>query len=82
MSRVDSACEDIIRNFTNNSDYQFEKQAEAAPQQQVDNPEVSVKLPESVNLRKIASAIREAAAPVVVSYEDVNEFINKELSHV
>lgn len=73
MSKVDIACEAIIKEFTGNMDYTFEKKAEVA------NTRFAVKLPTIVSFKKIASEIRKTAAPVEVSYNDVNAFI-KELN--
>lgn len=82
MSKVDSACEAIIREFSGNDDYRFEKEAEVKvkEKQVVVKPEITVKLSSVVNFRKIASEIRKTAAPVEVSYGDVNKFI-KEISN-
>lgn len=73
MSKIDSVCEGIIQEFTENTDYVFEKKAEVA------KPVKSVKLPITVNFKKIASEIRAVAKPVEVTYEDLNSFI-KEIS--
>jgi len=82
MNRVDSACEDIIKKYTGNSEYLFEKQAECSRVKVAQEPKISVKLPDSISLQKIASAIREATAPVTVSFEDVDTFIKQELYNV
>lgn len=70
MTNFDKVCTDIIKEFPEYKDFAFEKKAEV-----VVKPKNTVKLPESVNFRKIASEIRKAVAPVEVSYADLNNFI-------
>jgi hypothetical protein len=75
MNKVDQICETIIRELEGNETYSFEKQA--SEETLVVKPHNPVKMSTVVNFRKIASEIREAAKPVEITNEDVNEFIKE-----
>jgi len=70
---IDSICTEIVREVTSDNSFEFEKKAE--DKSTVELSEKFVKLPNNLNLKKIASEIREALKPVEVTYEDLNSFI-------
>lgn len=78
MNKIDQACSDIIKGFKGYEDFGFEGQEKVASQkikQRVSNK--YQKALSSVNLRKVAQELREAAAPVVVTNQDMNDFIKE-----
>lgn len=69
MTKIEEVCTSLAQEFSGDKTYVFEKKASVAPKK------VTIKLPEHIGLKKIASEIRQALKPVEVSYNDINNFI-------
>ena len=75
MSDLEKVCNDIVKSIPGYENYGIEKTAEAVDNEKT--PKVSIKFPASVNLKKLASEIRETLKPVVITQEVLDEFIGE-----
>ena len=70
---INSVCTSLVREVTSDVNFEFEKKASVKTSVAI--TENFGKLNNGVNLKKIASKIKEALKPVEVSYSDLNSFI-------